>query len=170
MEWIREWIFQIATIIVLGAICDIIMIEGEMKKYVKPVLGVVLILTVIRPITSASGNILRVNMLQDSINSSFETTTEAEEKQISHIADMYEKNLGKKIEETISDKFNTKLSVTVLADREKGNLGNVKSIDIAALVGEGEMINTESIKRHIEEVFGIDRNCITVTLTERGES
>ena len=170
MEWVREWILQIAAVIILGAICDIVMLEGEIKKYVKPILGVVLIFTIIRPLTSVSGNILRINMLQESINSSFETTAELEEQQLSHIADMYEKNLSKKIEDEIITKYNTKSSVTVLADREKGNLGNIKSLKIAVFVHEGEMVNTESIKRHIEEVFGIDRECITVTLTERGES
>lgn len=168
MEWVREWILQIAAVIVLGAICDIIMIEGEMKKYVNPILGVVLIFTIIRPITSVSGNMLRADMFQQSIESLYADSYETEEKQLSHIADMYEKNLSKKIEKSISNKFGNKSSITTLSDRQKGNLGSINNIEAAVWVNEGEFVNTESIKRHIEEVFGVDREHITVTLKKKG--
>ncbi len=169
MDWIREWILQITAVIILGAVCDMIMTDGEIKKYVKPILGVVLIFTIIRPITTLSGNMLRVDMLQDSISNSFEVTREAEEKQLSHIVSVYQKNLGEKIQETVGKKYNVESSVTVVADNQPGNLGNIESIEAILKVKEGELVNTESIRRYIEEEFGVDRMCIRIRLEERSD-
>ncbi len=169
MDWIREWILQITAVIILGAVCDMIMSDGEIKKYVKPVLGVVLIFTIIRPVTSVSGNMLRMDILQDSLNTSFEVTEETENNQLSHIVNMFQINLGEKIEESVSERFNIECKTSVVADGEKGNLGKVEMTDIKLIVKEGIVINTEGIKRYIEEEFGIDRDCIRISLTERGE-
>jgi len=62
MEWISNWIMQIAGIIVVGAICELIMVEGELKKYVKLVAGLVLMLTVIRPIIVISSNTFQLEI------------------------------------------------------------------------------------------------------------
>ena len=50
MEWLREWVMQLAGIILIGAVCDTLMADGDIKKYVKMVVGLVLVFAIVKPI------------------------------------------------------------------------------------------------------------------------
>ncbi|MBR5156029.1 MAG: stage III sporulation protein AF [Clostridia bacterium] len=168
MEWIRQWVLQIAGVIALGAICDIIMVDGEMKKYVKPILGFVLIFAIIRPIAAFSADKIRIEILQDSIGQTFELSRELDEKQKSDIVKIYGQKLGKKIEEGVNIKYNTDVTAYVTANKDENNFGMIQEVVLEVKIRDGEMINTESIKRYIKEEFGVENEKIKVTVREKG--
>ena len=167
MDWIREWILQIVGVIVLSCICDMIMLEGNMKKYVRPILGFILIFIIVRPVSAISEDKLRLDILMDSVGQVDTITMEIDGAQREYIADMYEKKLGERMVEELSLRYGLSTKVRVMADRKTENIGGIEAVKLTISTQSGEVINTESIKRYIAEKFGVDDKIVQVTLRER---
>ncbi len=167
MDWIREWILQIIGVIILGTVCDIIMVEGEMKKYVKPILGFVLVLTMIRPVTALSKDRLRLNVLWESVGNSAEIIEDTDKIQQTHIIDMYQERLGTTVADMIRAKYGFETEIAVFADRETESIGAIERVEIKIKVQESQFVSTESIKRYVADELGIDDENVFVTLKER---
>lgn len=167
MDFVREWIFQIAGIIALSAICDIIMIEGEMKKYLKPVLGFVLLLVVIRPVTGLSSNNIMIDIVGEVMDNSIEVSDEIAGIQRIEILKMYEERLAGKIEEEVKVQCEKDIRATVKAKTDDDRIGEINQVHIEAFAEKNEVINTEVIKKCISKNFGIEKGRIEVELTER---
>ncbi len=167
MEWIRQWVLQIAGVITLCAICDIIMVDGEMKKYVKPILGFVLVFSIIRPIFAFSFDKVKVDILQDSVSDTVKLSQELDEKQKSDIVKIYEQKLSAKIEDDVNIKYNADADVFVTAEREKNRLGDIQQVSVIINVKDGELINTGGIKQYIREEFGVEIDRIKVEIKEK---
>ena len=168
MDFIREWIFRITGIIALGAICDIIMIEGEMKKYLKPVLGFVLVLAVIRPITGLSSDIIKIDIAEEIRESSLEISGEVDNVQTEEILKLYREKLARKIEEQIQTQYKNDVKAVVEATSEEERFGDIKSVFIEVFVMENEVVNAESIKNYVSKEFGVKKDKIDVKITVKG--
>ncbi len=166
MEWVREWILQIVGVIALGAICDIIMVNGEMKKYVKPILGFVLVFVIIRPISALSTDKIRIDVLQDSIGKTIEITKELDEKQKTDIVKIYEQRLEEKIRECVKVKYNVDSDVFVKVYRDENKFGIIEKVKLEVRLENGGTVNTESIRRYIKEEFGVNIDGIKVAIRE----
>ncbi len=169
MDWIRQWVLQIAVIIILGAICDIIMIEGEVKKYIKPIMGFVLVFTIIRPVTALSEEKLKIDIFQDSIYSLSEISQEIDEKQQIHIVKTYEKKICTEIKKIVKQKYGFESDVVVSAEKTVGRMGYIREIKIEIYANDREFVNTESVKEYIAEKFGVDDKAMSVILRGRSE-
>ena len=102
MESLREWIMQIAGVVVLGAVCDIIIIDGGMKKYVKPVLGFVLIFTVMSPLT---GGLSGGFGFDESIPASAELSVNLEDVEKDAVIELYQGKMAQKISDKVKERF-----------------------------------------------------------------
>ncbi len=167
MDWIREWILQIAGVIILSAVCDVIMPDGAMKKYVKPILGFILIFTIIRPVTGVTTGKLSADALQETLYPTAEIIQTAEDVQRENILKLYEENIGKKFKDVIQTKYNLSACASVTTDKRSKAIGNISCIDIEIKSKEGVVVNTETIKRYIAEEFGAEEKNIKIIL--RGE-
>lgn len=66
MEWISNWAEAIIIAVIIGTIIEMILPEGSSKKYIKVVVGVYILFTIISPIiTSLSGKTLQVSDVLD---------------------------------------------------------------------------------------------------------
>ncbi len=166
MEWVREWVLQMVGVIVLSAICDIIMVNGEMKKYVKPILGFVLVFVIIRPISALSTDKIRIDVLQDSIGKTIEITQELDEKQKTDIVKIYEERLEEKIRECVKVKYNVDSDVFVKVYGDENKFGIIETVKLEVRLKNGETVNTESIRRYIKEEFGVNIDGIKVVIRE----
>jgi stage III sporulation protein AF len=166
MDFVRGWIFQVAGIIALSAICDIIMLEGEMKKYIKPVLGFVLILAVIKPVAGLSSESIRLDIAGEVLDRTIEISDETDDIQRTEILKMYEEKLAAKMEEEIKTQCEKDVKATVKA-KEGDKIGEIEQIFIEVPTLKDEVINTEVIKNCIDKKFGIDKDRIDIKLTER---
>ena len=97
MDLIREWITSLAGVIAIAAICDIIMIDGEMKKYLKPILGFVIIVTVAKPIAGI-GNDISFDIPEVSAEVSTDFSAEIDELEQKNIAMLYQQKLAEQVE------------------------------------------------------------------------
>ena len=105
MELIREWIMRIAGITALGAVCDMIMTDGNMKKYVKMVVGLVLVLAVISPITEITPEISDIKIPEITQKKVAELKYTIAEKEYQQIIMLYSEKLEKSIENKIYSDF-----------------------------------------------------------------
>lgn len=46
----RGYLLAISGIIILGAVLDVLMPDGDFRKYIKPVFGMIMVLTIMRPL------------------------------------------------------------------------------------------------------------------------
>ncbi len=159
MDLLREWIARIAGIIILFTLCDMIMIEGTMKKYIKPIFGIVLVLAIIRPL---SGDITdRFDFKQNYSAYGAEFSNEMTAKQKETVKELYEKKLADETEKLIMTRYKVPSTVNVDAE-EKENFGNIASIEIKLEAEEGEVVRGEEIKKYLEKQLDIQEDRITI--------
>lgn len=161
MEWLRDWIMQIAGIVVLGAVCDMIITEGELKKYVKMVMGLVLIFAIIQPVTNASPTFVEFNLPQTTRMQAAELKNRLGEKEKESLLKIYRQKLAKSVENEIYTKCKAgaKVDVTVEED-DQNRFGNIKTLTIE-FVGNCDVSENE-IKEYIGERFDVSIGKIKV--------
>ncbi len=159
MDLLREWIARIAGIIILFTLCDMIMIEGTMKKYIKPIFGIVLVLAIIRPF---SGDITsRLDFEQNYSAYGAEFSDEMTLKQKETIREVYENKLADETEKLIMAKYKMPSVVKAIAGEEE-NFGDIMSIQIRIEAEEGEVVRIEEIKKYLEKQLEIQGDKITI--------
>lgn len=107
VKFINSWAQGIILGVIIGAIIEIILPEGNNKKFVKTVIGVYILFTIVHPLINAVSN-KSINL-----NSTINNTTKEMEKHTgniiaietnSYIEDTYRNNLKENIKQTIKEK------------------------------------------------------------------
>ena len=161
MEWLRDWIMQIAGIIVLGAVCDMVINEGEMKKYVKMVMGLVLIFAIIKPITKASPDFGDFRLPQTAQVQAAELKNRLDEKERESLLNLYRQKLSKSIENEVYTKWKAGANVDVTVEEDDENrFGNINALTIE--VADNVDISEKEIKEYLGERFGVNPKNIKV--------
>ncbi len=163
MDYIREWVLRIAGIIILISACDMIMLEGEMKKYIKPILGIILVITVARPVF---GDILdRFDVLTDySTGYDAKLLTDTEERQQQNIKRIYEKRLSEEAQKLILDKYGIQADTYVTAKEKTSDFGELESIKVTFENEMGRKISEDELKTTLEKNMGVSKDKITVLI------
>ena len=156
MNFFRIWTSAVAGIIVFSAIVEIISPEGELKKYVKLVLGMFVTVTLITPL----GNISLKNtgkMLVDYDKTlAFRQQKNFTEEENEKIIKLYKEKLEKKIHEELKKeiKENIKVYVDVNTENKEG-FGDIKDIYVVVSQREGFIDYADEIKELLKINFGI---------------
>ena len=139
MNWISNWIQGIIIAVIIGTIIEMLLPEGNCKKYVKVVIGVYILFSIISPvITKVTGSEFRVSDIYD-INSYIEASTKstqdyAEINKENQIKQIYETNLKKGMKHKIEEKgYKVKSIFLELANDEQYTL---KKINISLSLKE----------------------------------
>lgn len=161
MDWFREWILQIAGIIVIGALCDMILPQNEIRKYVKMVVGLVMVFAVIRPAAGVSFDELTPHIPRDVRNQAVELKEQLDNVEREEIVGLY----CKKIEERIRTELPQELQnaeIDVSVEEEKNEyFGSINSVSVK-IKGAENGIDTEKLKVIIAEKFGVEKRNVTV--------
>ncbi len=159
MEWLRDWIMQVAGIIVLGAVCDMVINEGEMKKYVKMVMGLVLIFAIIKPIVKEPPDFAGFELPQTTRIQAAELKERLDEKDRESLLNLYRQKLSKKVENEIYTKWKSYAMVDVTVEEKDGTgFGGIKGMNVE-MAGD---ISENEIKEFLRERFGVDPKNIKV--------
>lgn len=161
VEWLRDWIMQIAGIIVLGTVCDMIINDGEMKKYVKMVMGLVLIFAIIQPVTKVSSNLMEFKLPQTTQAQAAELKNRLGEKEQESLLKLYRQ----KLERSVENEIYTKWKIMALADvtveeNNKNCFGDIRTLKVE-FAGSCD-ISEEDIKEYLSERFGVNPKNIKV--------
>lgn len=139
MNWISNWIQGIIIAVIIGTIIEMLLPEGNCKKYVKVVIGVYILFSIVSPvITKVTGSEFRVSDVYD-INSYIEASTKstqdyAEINKENQIKQIYETNLKKDMKQKIEEKgYKVKSIFLELANDEQYTL---KKINISLSLKE----------------------------------
>ena len=132
MEWISNWIQGIIVAVIIGTIIEMILPEGNCKKYIKVVIGVYILFSIISPvITKFTGsnlkltNIFDLNEYMQASSSEHQNLEESQEEQIRSI---YESNLKNDIKEKLKSKGYETTSISL--EIENSNQYTIKSMNI----------------------------------------
>ena len=158
MELIRNWILQIAGIIVMGALCDMIMPEGEIKKYVKMVVGVIMVFAVMKPIGNLSDADIKIEIPADPVTEAIELQQQLGEAEQKEIIRLYCVNIEKKIENELKVSFKCDMTARVTVVEEKGSdFGRITGV----VIENDEDVDKAEIINVICEKFGVKPEEVT---------
>lgn len=118
MNWISNWIQGIIIAVIIGTIIEMLLPEGNCKKYVKVVIGVYILFSIISPvITKVTGSEFRVSDIYD-INTYIEVSTKSSQENIENsqqnqIKQVYITNLKNDMKQKIQEKGYSVKSLTL---------------------------------------------------------
>lgn len=118
MNWISGWIQGIIIAVIIGTIIEMLLPDGNCKKYVKVVIGVYILFSRVSPvITKVTGNEFRVSDIYD-INTYIEVSTKSSQENIENsqqnqIKQVYITNLKNDMKQKIQEKGYSVKSLTL---------------------------------------------------------
>ena len=118
MKWISGWIQGIIIAVIIGTIIEMLLPDGNCKKYVKVVIGVYIVFSIVSPvITKVTGNEFRVSDIYD-INTYIEVSAKSSQENIENsqqnqIKQVYITNLKNDMKQKIQEKGYSVKSLTL---------------------------------------------------------
>ena len=157
ISWISSWAQGIIMAVIIGAIIEMILPEGNSKKYVKIVIGVYVLFTIISPVISKItgktiqvSDILELNKYIEETENNSKLYVTLDEDNSNNIKDIYESGLRNDIKAKVAAKgYNAKNIKLEIEDDEEYTL---KKIDIEIYK------NMEKNKKDIETIQNVDIN------------
>ncbi len=182
MEWVSGWIQGIIIAVIISTIIEMILPEGTSKKYIKVVIGVYILFSMVSPvINKLTGNNFRVSDILDldeyveaSKNSGSLQDQLADQNQ-SQIKEIYLSSMKSDIKEKIESKGYVVNSVEIeVEDDEQYTLKKI-SLQIAkdsnTNSNETETKNTKQIVENVNKVqiqVGADNSHSTIQSSKEG--
>lgn len=156
IKFINSWAQGIILAVIIATIIEIIIPEGNNKKYVKTVIGLYILFTIIYPlITKISNNKFNfdsiiaktskeVSMYDSKVANSIETNT--------YIENTYKNNLKEKIKEKIEEKGYTVLDFNLYIETQnEETYGQINSIVLKLQKASKEQNTIKGVNK-IEEI------------------
>lgn len=143
MEYIKAYFLNIIAVILFTVVVEILTPNSSFKGYIKLVLGLLVIFTVINPIT---------NLLNIDFSSFYETddavmtSSQIEEVQNDQINKVFCEKLEKAISTNIENEFNESVSVDVVADTDE-----IHKITVLGISAEKE----NAVVSYISNTYGV---------------
>lgn len=138
----REYIFSIAAMAILSAVCDILLPKGW-RAYVRTVTGLLLIMTIIRPIADIGGI-----TFPESFAIPEEITAYGDTAARDLVKAEAESRISQDIKERLAEELSVGTEVSVRLDTDfEGKITGVRSVIIS---GKGL---TEEVRKRINEIY-----------------
>lgn len=155
MEFITSWVQEIIIAVIIGSIIEMLLPNGNSKKYIKVVIGVYIVFSIVSPVISKFtrselklDSIIDINKYEDKIASYEIETKNLENINNSNIKEVYILNLKKDIKAKIEDKGYIVNSIKI--EIENTDEYKVKNINITLSKRENKKEETE--EKNINEI------------------
>lgn len=167
MEWISNWIQGIIIAVIISTIIEMVLPEGNCKKYIKVVIGVYILFSIISPvINKVTGNNFKLANIFDldeyieaSSSNTYQNVNDAQEKQIKEI---YQNSLKNDMKEKIKAKGYKVINIFVdIEDNEQYTINEI-SLRLEKREEQEEVQNTQS---NIQEV-----NKVTIQIGDKNQN
>lgn len=141
-----EWLLSIAGIILLSVLCEFILPEGQINRYIRGIFAFITIFVIISPLPK----LLNKEMDFSSFLSSYEIELQEDY--------LYEINMAKlnALQNDIVDELENRgienIKITFSADVENMEIYEI-SVDLRDMAFSGNFTNKEKAKEEIEEVI-----------------
>lgn len=164
MEFITSWVQGIIIAVIIGSIIEMLLPNGNSKKYIKVVIGVYIVFNIVSPIISKFtgselklDSIIDINKYEDKLSSYEVDTKSLENTNSSNIKEIYILNLKKDIKAKVEDKGY--IVNTIQIEIENTDEYKVKNIDMTLSKRENKEISDEN-----ENINGIEKVSIKVKI------
>ena len=167
MEALRDWTMTIAGVIVFGSMCDMLMPENGIKKYIRLALGLILVISIITPVVSLLGG------FRDEQENAYTSYSQMEERQREDITKIYRENVGAKINSALESKYPGRAFETrVETSDSQENFGEILRVDVVVYTnsetGEEQRKDlSSSVEETINQNYGVDKKNIYVSAEDR---
>lgn len=146
IEWMSSWAEQIIVAVIIATIIEMLLPSGNNKKYIKAVIGVYILFTIVSPILGKVTNLDFSNMDYDKYlkeTDTYQTMSEVlTSKNDQSVEEIYIANLKQDMTQKLKEKGYLAKKITVKLDLEEGdNYGRVNAI----------YLTVETIKEEKEE-------------------
>ncbi len=167
MEWVSNWIQGIIIAVIISTIIEMVLPEGNCKKYIKVVIGVYILFSIISPvINKVTGNNFKLadifdldEYIEASTSNTYQNVNDAQERQIKEI---YQNSLKNDMKEKIQTKGYKVINIFV--DIEDNEQYSINEINLRLeKQEEQEKVKKESSK--IQEV-----NKVTIQIGESSDN
>lgn len=157
MEWISNWIQGIIIAVIISTIIEMVLPEGNCKKYIKVVIGVYILFSIISPvINKVTGNNFKLANIFDldeyieaSSSNTYQNVNDAQEKQIKEI---YQNSLKNDMKEKIKAKGYKVINIFVdIEDNEQYTINEI-SLRLEKREEQQEVQNTQSNIQAVNKV------------------
>jgi len=185
IKFLSNWIEQIAISVIIVSVFELILPNGNLKKYIKVVLGIYVIFCIISPFVNSSalydlGELDLENYVE---NVSKSETTVNQESMDNRLQELYieqlKENIKKKVEEKgyRMDKCNIDADLNTTSDNpgihsidlvlnQNKRIGNIEKVEIGAKDTEEEINNEEIniLKQNLANEYEVSQDVIKITL------
>lgn len=155
MEFITSWVQGIIIAVIIGTIIEMLLPNGNSKKYIKVVIGVYIVFNIVSPIISKFtgselklDSIIDINKYEDKISSYEIDTKNLEDTNSSNIKEVYILNLKKDIKAKIEDKGY--IVNTIQIEIEDTDEYKVKNINMTISKRKSE--KEETVEKKVNEI------------------
>lgn len=159
IEWLSGWAQAIIIAVIIATIIEMILPEGSSKKYIKVVVGVYILFTIISPVITkftgkslAVSDLLELDTYMNEIKEKENSRNLLHENNSASIRDIYIGNLKADIQNKLKGKGYIVTSITL----EVGNDENYTLHKISLSVTKDDTSNDESEENTNTEVNNID--------------
>lgn len=184
ISFLSNWIEQIAISVIIVSIFELILPNGNLKKYIKVVLGVYVIFCLISPFVSGSNlyDIGNIDLEQYIENVSKNETIVNQESMDARLQELYIEELKNDIEKRVEEKGYQMKKCNIDADlrtasdqpgihgidlilsENQSNIANIEKIEIGSTQNE-EVVDDEKIeilKEELANYYEIDKEVINI--------
>ncbi len=157
IDFLRSWVTNIAVVIVFITLLEILMPNGDMKRYTKVISGLIIILVIIKPFMMLKDIDKDFKLSVFETSAFIETNIDNKGNDLgkynkSIAADMFRDNLKKQIVSHISSSCDVKkeelaVEVVIEADAASSGYGNLKEIVVTVAKGTDSSIQVSNISQ-----------------------
>lgn len=161
MEWLREWIMYLAGLVMLFAVLETVLPDGDMKKCVRLVMGLVLIIAVTKPIVNFSAD--KIDFAESAVRreTAAELKNRMSEKERICVMRIYREKLGENIKNEIAEDCGGRVEVkTEVEDTDAERFGEISGVTV--IIYSDTVTDSDKVRQTISRKFGVDKNNIRV--------
>lgn len=153
---INSWAQGIILAVIIASIIEIILPEGNNKKYVKTIIGIYIMFVIVQPlITNISNKKINFNtIIKDTTNKMNEYKTEDLAIETNeYIEDTYKDKLKEDISDKLKEKGYSTNSINLKIETEnEEKYGEIKNINMQIVKNENEEVNNQNTINEIKSV------------------
>ena len=118
MEFFKEWTGGIAAAIIFASLCEIMLPSGNMKKYVKLMLGIILSVSMLKPLADNGFNKWSEKLFEFERSFAYTEHEEMDEDEKQAVIALYTEKLEQAVKNKLSDKVNADLKIVIKVETE----------------------------------------------------
>lgn len=182
INFLSNWIEQIAISVITVSIFELILPKGNLKKYIKVVLGIYIIFCIISPFVNTSNlyNLENFKIENREENTLSNAKQENMDKRLQNLyIEELKKDITKKVNENGYNVSNVEIEADLLQESENPGIHNIKLVltnnKIESVqkieIGKNEENQVQSdnesiekIKNEISKYYEIDKNIINIKI------